>query len=342
MASGQISQILANCLAIDTCAAKAYGQLARGAEDPRLRTFWQRMAEEEITHIGYWQRLKELADANALPQVFDDPSRVVEELAELADKARTQVAQAAGILTLKDAFILAYRLEFYMLHPAFERLFHTLRTAAGDRSPEDEYAEHIDSFVGKLAEHGHLTPEFELVSETLRHLWKENRKLAHQAVTDALTGILNRRGFFQVSEQLLHVAARRGETVAALMVDVDAFKEINDSLGHQQGDVVLRGVAQRLLGAVRASDVAARFGGEEFVVLLYGVDPDAVAAVAEKIRTSVADLAIEDAHVTVSIGASDCRVPTEADNDLQDLIRDADRRLYAAKDSGKNRAVTGD
>ncbi|CAB5090015.1 diguanylate cyclase/phosphodiesterase (GGDEF & EAL domains) with PAS/PAC sensor(s) [Olavius algarvensis associated proteobacterium Delta 3] len=342
MTNTEISSIIANCLSIDSNAAEAYQRLADAADDPQLRDFWNQMAGEETTHIDYWKTLAALANRSSLPQVFDEPATVLDELTHLADKSRTLLEEPIENLGLKDAFILAYRLEFFMLHPAFETLFHALRSSTSNKSPEDEYEEHVDRFIAMLSIYDHLTPEFQLISETLKRLWKENKKLAHQAMKDPLTGLFNRRGFLQISEQLLYVARRGRNTICLLMIDIDDFKAINDSLGHLQGDSVLKGVADRLVGAIRASDVVARFGGEEFVVLLFATGSESIAALAEKIRNTVSGDEFDGNRVTVSVGASNCIVPTDVDRDLRHLIRTADRRMYLAKAAGKNRVVHSD
>jgi len=161
------------------------------------------------------------------------------------------------------------------------------------------------------------------------------------AVTDGLTGLRTRRYF---SEQLArHVAtARRGGTrLGLMMLDVDHFKAVNDTYGHDGGDAVLREIARRLTEAVRPSDVVARYGGEEFAVLLPGLELTDVERLAERIIGVVSAVPVEvgggsRARVTLSVGA--VAFPDNAPTG-SDLVTAADRALYAAKDAGRNRVV---
>jgi two-component system cell cycle response regulator len=131
------------------------------------------------------------------------------------------------------------------------------------------------------------------------------------------------------------------------MLDVDHFKQVNDTWGHAAGDVVLQELAQRIESQVRASDVAARYGGEEFVVLLPGTDVDAAARLAERIRTEIAASPMslpngEEVTVTASIGIAEVS-PGPDDKDLKtlgdSLIARADVALYAAKSAGRDQVV---
>ena len=160
--------------------------------------------------------------------------------------------------------------------------------------------------------------------------------LAHRATHDGLTGTVNR---VLLIDRIGHALARtrRGEELAVLYLDLDRFKSINDTLGHQVGDQLLIEVARRINAALRPSDTLGRFGGDEFVVLCEDVGPEAVLKVADRIVDAVgAPVHVGSAvlHVTVSIGIAVSRgEPTEVDA----LIRSADEAMYAAKRLGGNR-----
>lgn len=172
-------------------------------------------------------------------------------------------------------------------------------------------------------------------------------RLLRSGFTDVLTGWHNRRYLaVRINEELAR-ARRGGAGLVCLMLDVDHFKRVNDTWGHVAGDAVLREIAQRVESQVRASDVAARFGGEEFVVLLPGTDAGAAAKLAERIRAAVAATPItvpsgEPVTMTVSIGIADVS-PRPDDEDLKtlgdSLIARADVALYAAKSAGRDRVV---
>jgi len=172
-------------------------------------------------------------------------------------------------------------------------------------------------------------------------------RLLRSGFTDVLTGWHNRRYLtVRIGEELAR--ARRDRTrLVCLMLDVDHFKQVNDTWGHAAGDVVLKELAQRIESQVRASDVAARYGGEEFVVLLPGTDVASASKLAERIRTEIAASPIglpggEEVVITASIGIAEIS-PGPNDKDLKtlgdSLIARADVALYAAKSAGRDRVV---
>lgn len=165
-----------------------------------------------------------------------------------------------------------------------------------------------------------------------------HRDAEARASTDALTGLPNRH-YFDEYVSLLARRRRAGDAVGILMVDIDKFKVLNDTYGHGVGDEVLRAVAEAIVLAVREDDVPARFGGEEFVVLLRNPDPGVALEVGERIRAAIRSLDL--AHlgvsgVSVSVGVA---VATESDEPVEDVIATADRAMYRAKRAGRDRVV---
>jgi diguanylate cyclase (GGDEF)-like protein len=165
-------------------------------------------------------------------------------------------------------------------------------------------------------------------------------RLSRQAQTDGLTGLANRRLLAERLEDELVRAARNGTSVSLVMADIDNFKLINDSFGHQTGDAVLRAFAAALDRSVRETDLAARYGGEEFVVVLPGARLANAARAAEQMRKTASELKVagrtgEIASFTVSFGVAE--FPTYANAEA--LIAAADAALYQAKRGGKNRVA---
>ncbi len=165
-------------------------------------------------------------------------------------------------------------------------------------------------------------------------------ELRHQAFHDALTGLANRALFEDHLVQALARARRHHQPVAVLFLDLDDFKTINDSLGHQAGDELLRAVAIRIAGVVRAHDTAARLGGDEFAVLAEtGEDEDGARTVASRLLVALAepfDVAGRELRVSVSIGLA----WSGGSIGVKELMRDADTAMYAAKDAGKGTVRT--
>jgi diguanylate cyclase (GGDEF)-like protein/PAS domain S-box-containing protein len=169
------------------------------------------------------------------------------------------------------------------------------------------------------------------------------------ALTDVLTGLFNRRGLYQFGERELARSRRFHHPLAAMMLDIDHFKKVNDSYGHQTGDRVLSALAACLRANVRLNvDILARYGGEEFFLLLPETDQASAANVAERIRQAVEDMAIEVApdlspagenlQITISLGLV---MLTPDITSLDEFIQRADQCMYAAKKGGRNRVVMG-
>jgi diguanylate cyclase (GGDEF)-like protein len=176
-----------------------------------------------------------------------------------------------------------------------------------------------------------------LVVMTKERADERNRVLAMQ---DELTGLTNRRSILDALEQQLAMARRSGQPLSLLMLDLDHFKRVNDSFGHLAGDAVLRQVAAGIASRLRTQDIAGRYGGEEFLVILPGTTADGAVQLAEELRTSIAAERIEigEGHrVTITISIGVCGGIPTADQRVEDLIDAADRALYRAKENGRDR-----
>lgn len=162
-------------------------------------------------------------------------------------------------------------------------------------------------------------------------------QLKHQADTDGLTGVLNRGALERLLPELTNVTG----TIGLILLDLDRFKSVNDRYGHTAGDTVLRSTARRLSAALRDGDVLARFGGEEFAVVLVGKSAETVAAIATRLRQviecepfSLPNLAL--IVLTASLGTA---MATSRPGLWPDLLTLADEALYKAKRQGRNRVV---
>jgi len=182
------------------------------------------------------------------------------------------------------------------------------------------------------------------LARTIRELEESRRALAEQATTDPLTRLANRRAFFDRGNQQLSIARRYKTDLSVLLLDIDFFKKVNDTYGHQAGDDVLIAIANTLTRMTRAEDIVARLGGEEFVVLLPDTNPLGAAVLAERIRAAVAaepiSLGGSARSITASIGVASFLI--ESVDTLDQLLSVADKRLYLAKQNGRNRICVTD
>ena len=186
---------------------------------------------------------------------------------------------------------------------------------------------------------------YRALHESQRKLIEINHELQKLTNVDGLTGLSNRRYFNDYSGPQWKLAIRENAPISILMIDVDNFKKYNDTYGHLAGDEVLKSVGAAMLRSfVRPTDLPARFGGEEFVVLLPATPREALTTLGDRVRANVEELKIPHAasgvcgHVTISVGGA-ATIPKPEDT-LPGLIEAADQALYEAKKSGKNRVVT--
>lgn len=165
-------------------------------------------------------------------------------------------------------------------------------------------------------------------------------EVSRMATTDALTGLANRRSLEEMGTRAINESLRYGHALSVVMTDVDHFKKVNDTHGHQVGDEVLRSVARALQAEARNVDIVGRYGGEEFVLVLGGTDVRGASELAERVRRRLEKQPVETSvgpvPVTLSLGVATLRVHGES---LHALVENADQALYEAKRAGRNRVV---
>jgi len=338
---GKLSKILDLCISIDQAAVEMYSSLSNYAGNEALKSFWSKMEAEGQSHLEYWQQLKTLSAYEELPETFDDPDQVIKELEEREGQIQELSEQWEKDQSVSNAFVIAYRLESYKLHPAFRTLFQSFRPMTDGKMPPDRELNesNINAFVAALRKYGQSTPELELVGETLQRLWDQNKALSKQSMLDGLTGIFNRRGFFLTAKQMAYLSKRNHIQIAILIVEIDNFKAINDLHGMQKGDEILKAVADKLQGTLRQSDLVARYGGDEFIVLLPDTPESGGVAAAEKIRRAIAKARPAGVPITVSVGVAEETMKDDIETAFSMLIRYAEGNLIVAKTKGKNQVV---
>ncbi len=184
-----------------------------------------------------------------------------------------------------------------------------------------------------------------LKRKLFQDMMRQNLQLSLElAITDQLTGVYNRRYMETHLSGLVRKAKVNGKPLSMLMLDIDHFKNVNDSHGHAVGDEVLKEFAGRLQRNVRGLDLACRYGGEEFVVLMPETPPDFAMMVAERLRADVADLPFEtesgELSITISIGMATLRTDGDTVSETGEaMLKRADEALYQAKGEGRNRVV---
>jgi len=176
-----------------------------------------------------------------------------------------------------------------------------------------------------------------LMSRLIKKLDEARQTIEKIAITDQLTELFNRRHVMTRFEEEFEKVKRLNKNMGCIMADIDNFKTVNDSYGHQEGDHVLKVIAHRIRNTLRAYDIVGRYGGEEFLIILPDTNLEDARGLAERIRTRVNEDPINNATITLSLGVVCFQ---EGDHTLDDIIRRADQNLYKAKKSGKDRVVS--
>jgi len=244
-----------------------------------------------------------------------------------------------GLVLLRQVFAILQNMHLYRLVQAanaeLERQNLRLQATYWELEIKNrqtaEYAEQVKKFNEELT-----TIQAELLANNMA-LAKANSRLEALAATDGMTGLVNHRAFQELLCDTLERAQQEGCPVSLILLDVDHFKQYNDTFGHPAGDDVLRTVASLLRQEVRQGDFPARYGGEEFAILLPNTDIQSARQVAERVRAAIAAYPFAHRQVTVSMGVagSDAKEPLGPEA----LIERADRALYAAKRCGRNRVM---
>ena len=172
-------------------------------------------------------------------------------------------------------------------------------------------------------------------------LERANRKLQAMATTDSLTGLFNRRAFQERLEDNILFSLRATQPLSLLLIDVDFFKPYNDTFGHIEGDIALQRVSKILKASSRNSDYVARFGGEEFAIILPNTDAQGAMVCAEEVRFAIASQPWPKRPLTISIGVTTTGI-SEENQEVTDtytrLLSEADQALYTSKDTGRDKA----
>lgn len=339
MAGDILNDIIAKCLDLEKTVAEVFHLLAADAEGDQDRAFWAGLAEGTRHYEAACATILEAAIQQSAPLVFYRPDETLVEVCDMLARVDALRQRYAATPSRGAAVVLAYRLQFYLLHPACVALLRTAKELSGDQRHEDEYASYLQRFINGTCA-SMTTPEMELLGEMLPRLWEEIRQLALHSYHDPLTGVLTRTGFFRTVTPLAFAAQRNASNIGILLLDIDYFKLVGESYGHQTGDRVLKLVADIITDQLRRSDVVGRYDGDEFIAYLSPVEPGSLTAIAENLRARIQAETERIVPVTVSIGVSQGILDNGVEKGLERLVRKADEGQMQAKYTGKNKVVS--
>lgn len=288
---------------------------------------------------GAWKRFARENDGDGATFYVGTNYLMICEDAARRGGEETAVAALRGIQEVMRGEREDFTLEYPCHSPTEERWF-LLRVTRFSRQAAARFVVAHENITVRKRVEEELRRAKQAIELANRELQEALSREQVWARVDALTGALNRRYFFDLAEHEFAVARRYHHPLSVILFDVDHFKQINDTQGHQCGDEMLKRVAEAALSQLRETDILARYGGEEFIVLLPESAAEQAAVVAERIRHHVAAHRMETSQgeVAVTISAGVAELLAEEDN-LDRLIHRADRALYAAKQAGRNRVV---
>lgn len=338
----EFSEILKLCLHLDLEVFNFYSKLEGASSEPALRSLWGKVAGVKKQRVLFWEKALPLAEQNLLPGVFEDSNDIKDKLDKLNLKIGELLANICDLSNKYEILSIAYKLELHMMNSPLAAMFNLVRTIKGANIADGEYESPMMAFITGLLVRGEKIPQsVEFLGETFLQLLHDNKRLAVESDMDVLTGIYNRRGFFNAVNPILHLTYRKKINVVMIIADIDDFKDINFTYGHLGGDEALKYVASVMSSSIRKSDIIGRYGGEEFIIYSDCSDLSSETILAERIRKNV-EMKTEDAlgfRITVSLGVASGQVGQAVENDIMSLVKKADDNLFRAKFAGKNKVV---
>ena len=333
-----LTEILEISLRIDQKACTTYYKFYKNTHNDELRNEWLKRSEEERTHIFFWKKAVALSQRGYLPLIFRDPLSIRDKVKNTCESLEELLSEFDSYNVYIEQMTLAFMLEAYMLHPTFMEMFQAYNFI--DKTIEKQYEEHVAAFINMIKRfHGGLgILHVKLFSENLHDLYSVTKEHLETALRDPLTGLYNRRGFINSTQPLLNLAERENLYIGIILLDFDNFKNINDCHGHAAGDAALKAGATILKSCLRESDIAARYGGDEFVVLTVIEDSASLKHVCERIIKTTIEESSQRAgfYFSISVGTAIDKISKPYEKNLAALINNADQELYEIKNKGKS------
>jgi diguanylate cyclase (GGDEF)-like protein len=341
-------RILELCVEADEIARDAYASFATECADPGLARTFAEMSREEEEHVGWWLTLVELWDRGLLPDVFPQTDAVHADMVELVGELRESTSHDAHAMTSAEMLEAAAKMEFFLLEPSFGDIIELSgpATAAHHR---DQYSEHVERLVSAIERHGSADGDGELSSflaRVLRRQWDATRSRGEASGSrDRLTGMISRATLLGHLAPWAAWSARYGRAYGLMLIDIDRLADINRDHGFAVGDRILAEVGEAVMGSTRASDLVARYGGDEFIVLMPEAEAEDIIHAGQRLLAIVHTLALPSGSVarlavTVSIGGAVVSDPANAmPRPIGEVLAAADHALHEAKSAGRDRVA---
>lgn len=336
-----ILRILDECLTLDKTMHRSYSEFAASEPDPDIAGFWREVVADEASHIQFWTRAIEFTRKSCLNVCIDNPEVTMQRLSQMGSSVGQLLGDLAFCGSSEQRLLSAYTIESYLFDPAFMEIFEAFRFL--NREIDRLYLDHIKKFTAALERfHYDMIPsQIRIMGEMMLNLYNLNHKLFREAITDPLTSLLNRRGFFNAAVPFLSLAERNHMQVGVVMMDLDDFKLINERRGHPAGDLALGAIGQIMRNTSRKSDLTGRYGGDEFIILCQAKTRDSLSRFCERLRRNIegGSEKLTGQRFTVSMGGATGEATSPEHQFLLEMIARADANLTRAKTAGKNSCV---
>ncbi|MCX7958263.1 MAG: diguanylate cyclase [Deltaproteobacteria bacterium] len=332
-------KITNECLGLENIAYETYKYISENSKDRTLAEFFRNMALEEKEHIEFWKNVYSLVESGAIENIIDNEYELLEDVKKTIDVANGLRTELSNANDNRKIFLLAFYLETYIMRPSFGIIFQFVKNISSIKNPIDTYQIHLEKFINQFKNQNIDDIEVTSIANIIFQLYRENVELSRISYVDTLSGLLNRRGLFSSLYTVAHILSRNGRSAAMIMIDIDNFKKTNDEYGHQMGDQIISSVGTIIKSCIRNSDIAGRFGGEEFLILLPDIRQDMIVNLADSIRIKVKTEFLRRFPVTVSAGCSYAERISNPLGDINALIKKADENLYKSKRDGKDRTT---
>lgn len=339
-----VREILELCVEMDLLAQRAYRVMSLHCDNTDLAKTFKKMADEEGTHVSWWNDLLGAWERGLLPDLVNDTDVLTARLTGLRTELESAIPGSLQERSDDEMLATAARIEFFMIDPIFGELIDLTEPARADRRHE-AYSAHLQRLIEAIEHHYEEGSLATFLAGILNRTWRDNLALSVYATRDPLTGIHNRRALDTHLRQWSAWSARYGRPIGVALVDIDLFKGINDARGHAFGDIALCAIADALRRAIRSSDLLVRYGGDEFAIIAPETEPVEFDGLLKRIVETVRNIDLRDARgdrVPLSVstgGAVAVDPPASYPRSPDQLLAAADQSLYSAKQSGRDRAA---
>jgi diguanylate cyclase (GGDEF)-like protein len=269
---------------------------------------------------------------------------VLPRLAEIAEDFKSACPKDIDAMSCDAMLDTAAHLEFFLLDPIFTELL-DLTEPGSNNDHRTAYGAHVEKLARALEAHYSRGDLAAFLARALLRSWENQYALSMLATHDPLTSLLNRRGFQHQLSKWMNWAQRYDRPLGVILADIDDFKSVNDRFGHAAGDEALLKVSQAIASGIRNSDLAARYGGDEFAIIAPETDVEHLPAVMDRMLDTIRglDVSVNGQRVSVTASAGGIIVPGKQPDphSTDEVLAAADQALYRAKDAGKNRSFVG-